>query len=39
MSVTLPVTTNAFQAADIFARASGYVTKRDVDIGSRVKTG
>jgi hypothetical protein len=36
MSVTLPATTNAFQAADIFARASGYVTKRDVDIGSRV---
>jgi multidrug efflux pump subunit AcrA (membrane-fusion protein) len=39
MSVTLPATTNAFQAADIFARASGYVTKRDVDIGSRVKAG
>ena len=39
MSVTLPATTNAFQAADIFARASGYVTERDVDIGSRVKAG
>jgi len=25
VSVTLPATTNAFQAADIFARASGYV--------------
>jgi RND family efflux transporter MFP subunit len=39
MSVTLPATTNAFQAADIFARASGYVAERDVDIGSRVKAG
>lgn len=39
MSVTLPATTNAFQAADIFARASGYVTQRNVDIGSRVKAG
>jgi RND family efflux transporter MFP subunit len=39
MAVTLPATTNAFQAADIFARASGYVTERDVDIGSRVKAG
>jgi RND family efflux transporter MFP subunit len=37
--VTLPATTNAFQAADIFARASGYVTVRDADIGSRVKAG
>jgi RND family efflux transporter MFP subunit len=39
MSVTLPATTNAFQAADIFARASGYVAERDVDIGSRAKAG
>jgi hypothetical protein len=39
MSVILPATTNAFQAADIFARASGYITERDVDIGSRVKAG
>ncbi len=39
MSVALPATTNAFQAADIFARASGYVAERDVDIGSRVKAG
>src|SRR5216684_6706707 len=39
MAVTLPATTNAFQAADIFARASGYITERDVDIGSRVKAG
>jgi RND family efflux transporter MFP subunit len=39
MSVTLPATTNAFEAANIYARASGYVTERDVDIGSRVKAG
>jgi RND family efflux transporter MFP subunit len=39
MSVTLPATTNAFEAANIYARASGYVAKRDVDIGSRVKAG
>jgi RND family efflux transporter MFP subunit len=39
MGVTLPATTNAFQAADIFARASGYVTERDVDIGTHVKVG
>ena len=39
MSVTLPATTNAFQAADIYARASGYITQRNVDIGSRVKAG
>src|ERR1700730_18741856 len=28
MSVTLPATTNAFQAANIYARASGYITER-----------
>jgi RND family efflux transporter MFP subunit len=39
MSVTLPATTNAFEAANIYARASGYVTERDVDIGSHVKVG
>src|SRR5256714_8136331 len=39
MSVTLPATTNAFQDANIYARASGYITERDVDIGSRVKAG
>jgi RND family efflux transporter MFP subunit len=37
ISVTLPATTEAFENADIFARASGYVAKRNVDIGSRVK--
>jgi RND family efflux transporter MFP subunit len=39
MSVTLPATTNAFEAANIYARASGYVGKRNVDIGSQVKAG
>jgi RND family efflux transporter MFP subunit len=37
--VTLPATTSPFEAADIFARASGYIERRNVDIGSRVKTG
>jgi RND family efflux transporter MFP subunit len=39
MSVTLPATTNAFQAANIYARASGYITERNVDIGSHVNAG
>src|SRR3984893_2499787 len=39
MSVTLPATTNAFEAANISARASGYITQRNVDIGSPVKAG
>jgi RND family efflux transporter MFP subunit len=39
MVVSLPATTNAFEAANIFARASGYIEKRYVDIGSRVKAG
>ena len=37
--VTLPGTTSAFDAANIYARASGYINKRYVDIGSRVKAG
>jgi RND family efflux transporter MFP subunit len=37
--VELPGTTSAFDAANIYARASGYINKRYVDIGSRVKTG
>ena len=37
--VTLPATTSAFAVANIFARASGYIDKRDVDIGDRVKEG
>ena len=39
MSVSWPATTEAFAAANIYARASGYLTKRNVDIGSRVKAG
>jgi RND family efflux transporter MFP subunit len=37
--VTLPATTLAFSAANLFARASGYIDKRLVDIGDRVKEG
>src|ERR1700726_3342215 len=37
--VSLPATTSAFSAANVFARASGYVAKREVDIGDRVKAG
>src|SRR5258705_6724145 len=36
---SLPATTSAFAAANIFARASGYVEKRQVDIGDHVKEG
>jgi RND family efflux transporter MFP subunit len=39
LHVTLPCTTLAFEAANIYARASGYISKRYVDIGSRVKEG
>ena len=39
MKVTLPATTTAFEAASIFARTSGYIEKRYVDIGDRVKKG
>jgi RND family efflux transporter MFP subunit len=37
--VSLPATTSAFATANIFARASGYIEKRNVDIGDRVKEG
>jgi RND family efflux transporter MFP subunit len=37
--VTLPGTTQAFAAASIYAGASGYIEKRYVDIGDRVKAG
>src|ERR1700746_4109457 len=37
--VRLPATTSPFASANIFARASGYIVKREVDIGDRVKTG
>src|SRR6201995_4354126 len=39
MTVSLPATTTAFEAANIFARTSGYIEKRYVDIGDRVKVG
>ncbi len=39
MSVSWPGTTEAFAQANIYARASGYISKRTVDIGSRVKAG
>ena len=38
-SVTLPGTTAAFAAANVYARATGYIAKRQVDIGDRVKKG
>lgn len=34
-----PATTEAFEQANIYARASGYISKRNVDIGSHVKSG
>ena len=37
--VKLPATTSAFATANIFARASGYIGQREVDIGDRVKQG
>jgi RND family efflux transporter MFP subunit len=37
--VNLPATTLAFAAANIYARATGYIDKRNVDIGDKVKEG
>jgi RND family efflux transporter MFP subunit len=39
MIISLPGTTLAFAAANIFARASGYIETRKVDIGDHVKAG
>jgi RND family efflux transporter MFP subunit len=39
VAVSLPGTTAAFAAANIFARATGYIGKRNADIGDRVKAG
>ena len=39
MTLTLPGQTEAFDHADLFARATGYIAERRVDIGSRVKKG
>ncbi len=37
--ITLPATTLAFTTANMYARVSGYISKRKVDIGDRVKKG
>jgi multidrug efflux pump subunit AcrA (membrane-fusion protein) len=39
MQVSLPGTTFAYEAANIYARANGYIQKRNVDIGDHVKAG
>jgi len=39
VKVTLPATTSAFAVANVYARASGYIGKRQVDIGDHVKQG
>jgi RND family efflux transporter MFP subunit len=39
MTISLPGTTLAFAAANIFARANGYIETRKVDIGDHVKAG
>ncbi len=39
VQVSLPATTTAYDVADIFARASGYLETREVDIGDKVKKG
>lgn len=38
-SLDLPATMQAFNSATLFARATGYIATRSVDIGSRVETG
>lgn len=39
VNLTLPATTAPFDSARLYARATGYVAERRVDIGSRVKKG
>ena len=39
LTVSLPATTLAFESANIYARANGYIEKRQVDIGDHVKSG
>lgn len=39
LDLTLPGETEAFDMANIYARATGYIGERRVDIGSRVKQG
>jgi RND family efflux transporter MFP subunit len=38
-TLDLPATMQAFDNATLFARATGYIAKREVDIGSRVHAG
>lgn len=38
-TVTLPGSANAFRAAGVYAKASGFVRKVNVDLGDRVKAG
>jgi RND family efflux transporter MFP subunit len=38
-NIALPATTEAFTTANMFARVSGYISQRKVDIGDRVKKG
>jgi RND family efflux transporter MFP subunit len=39
ISVRLPAITQAFVQTNIYARASGYISRREVDIGSHIKAG
>lgn len=39
INITLPATTLAFTTANMYARVSGYISKRKVDIGDRVMKG
>ena len=39
VDLTLPGETQPFDSANIYARATGYIAQRKVDIGSRVRTG
>jgi RND family efflux transporter MFP subunit len=39
VAFTLPGTVSAFDQATLYARATGYIAERRVDIGSRVKQG
>jgi RND family efflux transporter MFP subunit len=39
ISLRLPAITQGFAQANIYARASGYISRREVDIGSNIKTG
>jgi RND family efflux transporter MFP subunit len=38
-ALDLPATLQAFDSATLYARATGYISKREVDIGSRVRAG